>query len=156
MWGRTTFAAPARRRCATCRVQPEGAADAIEEQFQFTNGPSPVRTRSKRASLPAAGQRRADRVRHQLAAFEYGDGPDGPRRARVDDVRKTYMRCLDTLGANLIMQDEANPGRWPTIRLRRRLLAALEWMTSTWRSAADPDVHFAYNVTSMMVGHLAT
>jgi hypothetical protein len=28
-------------------------------------------------------------------------------------------------------------------------------MTSTWRAVSDPTVHFAYNVTPMMVGNLA-
>jgi hypothetical protein len=64
------------------------------------------------------------------------------------------MRCLDHLGANLVLQDEANPGRWAA-DAGSGTWQPLEWMGSTWRTAADPTVGFAYNVTPFMVGNLA-
>jgi hypothetical protein len=65
------------------------------------------------------------------------------------------MRCLDALGANVVIQDDANPGAWTgpdgdAIQLWQ----PLSWMTSTWRAVADPEVGFAYNVTPMLVGNL--
>lgn len=87
-----------------------------------------------------------------LPAFVYGDPPPG-----VDpcsDTSKYYMRCLDKLGVNLVMQDEANPGRWAG-QGGGGYWQPLEWMTSTWRAASDPTVNFAYNVTPHMVGNLA-
>ncbi len=38
----------------------------------------------------------------------YGPATDDP----CADVAKHYMRCLDRLGTNLVIQDEANPGEW--------------------------------------------
>jgi hypothetical protein len=66
------------------------------------------------------------------------------------------MRCLSKLGANVVMQDEANPGAWtgPDGDGIERW-QPLSWMTSTWRAAADPTVAFDYNVTPFLVGNLA-
>jgi hypothetical protein len=89
-----------------------------------------------------------------LPAFVYGDPPAG-----VDpcsDVSQYYMRCLNQLGANVVMQDEANPGAWtgPDGDGIEKW-QPLSWMTSTWRAAADPTVSFDYNVTPHLVGNLA-
>ena len=66
------------------------------------------------------------------------------------------MRCLDKLGANVVMQDEANPGRWTGEDGDGiQKWQPLSWMTSTWRAAADRSVSFDYNVTPHMVGNLA-
>jgi len=84
-----------------------------------------------------------------LPAFIYGDPPAG-----VDPCSDTslyYMRCLDRLGTNLVMQDEANPGPWVT---PPGFWQPLDWMRSTWRAASDPTVNFDYNVTPHMVGQL--
>ncbi|MGI8460289.1 MAG: hypothetical protein ACR2OC_01450, partial [Solirubrobacterales bacterium] len=92
-----------------------------------------------------------------LPAFIYdGDlSPFGqPLPKGVDpcsDTSKYYMYCLDKLGTNVVMQDEANPGRWATPSGWQ----PLEWMGSTWRAVADPTVGFDYNVTPHMVGNLA-
>ena len=101
-------------------------------------------------------------------AFEY-DGPDSPTSfgrpldEAIDPCSDTflyYMRCLDKLGANLVMQDEANGGGpppagiWPSDSGEGNW-QPLEWNRSTWRAAADPTVDFAYNVTPFMVGNLA-
>jgi hypothetical protein len=85
-----------------------------------------------------------------LPAFVYGDPPAG-----VDpcsDTSRFYMRCLDRLGTNLVMQDEANPGPWVT---PPGFWQPLDWMRSTWRAASDPTVEFDYNVTPHLVGNLA-
>jgi glycerophosphoryl diester phosphodiesterase len=84
-----------------------------------------------------------------LPAFIYGDLPAG-----VDpcsDTSKYYMRCLDKLGANVVMQDEANPGPWVT---DPPFWQPLDWMRSTWRAVSDPTVDFDYNVTPHLVGQL--
>ena len=66
------------------------------------------------------------------------------------------MRCLDALGANLVIQDEANPGRWTGADGNGiEQWQPLSWMGSTYRAVSDPSVHFDYNVTAMMVGNLA-
>ncbi len=95
-----------------------------------------------------------------LPAFVYDGGPVTPFAeappAGTDpcaDTSKYYMYCLDELGTNLVMQDEANPGRWATRAGGE--WQPLEWMSSTWRAAADPTVSFDYNVTPHMVGNLA-
>ncbi|MFP5372006.1 MAG: hypothetical protein ACLGI3_14850, partial [Actinomycetes bacterium] len=87
-----------------------------------------------------------------LPAFVYGSETAEP----CVDVSKTYMRCLDHLGANVVMQDEANPGRWANdAGLNGGVWQPQEWMASTWRAVADPTVDFDYNVTPHMVGNLA-
>jgi hypothetical protein len=66
------------------------------------------------------------------------------------------MRCLSSLGANLVIQDEANPGRWTGADGNGiEKWQPLSWMASTYRAVSDPTVRFAYNVTPMMVGNLA-
>jgi hypothetical protein len=66
------------------------------------------------------------------------------------------MRCLSKLGANLVIQDEANPGQWtgPDGNGIEKW-QPLSWMASTYRTVSDPSVDFDYNVTAMMVGNLA-
>ena len=85
-----------------------------------------------------------------LPAFIYGDPPAG-----VDpcsDTSKYYMRCLDKLGTNLVMQDEANPGPWVT-RARRSGSRSTGCAPPGARSS-DPTVDFDYNVTPHLVGQL--
>ncbi len=92
-----------------------------------------------------------------LPAFEYGR-PFGQRLAPTldpcSDVATYYMACLQRLHTNLVMQDEANPGQWTT-DAGSGAWQPLEWMSSTWRAAADPTATFTYNVTPHMVGNLA-
>ena len=86
-----------------------------------------------------------------LPAFRYGAAGGDP----CADVNETYMRCLDALGANVVIQDDANPGAWTGPDGDGvQLWQPLSWMTSTWRAVADPEVGFAYNVTPMLVGNL--
>jgi hypothetical protein len=127
----------------------------IEETLQMTPG-------------PATGPEAVDNVRPyaipgtkakvsfatSLPAFVYGDPPAGTDPC--SDTSKYYMRCIDKLGANVVMQDEANPGRWTGEDGDGiEKWQPLSWMTSTWRAAADPSVAFDYNVTPHMVGNLA-
>ncbi len=58
-----------------------------------------------------------------LPAFVWGSPPAGVNPCT--DTSLYYMRCLNRLGANLVIQDEANPGRLDRAgRERRRAVAA--------------------------------
>lgn len=83
-----------------------------------------------------------------LPAFEYGPRTSKP----CADTAVTYMRCLDHLGTNVVIQDEANPGAWAIAT--GTVWQPLDWMGSTWRAVADPTVHFTYAVDLMLVGNL--
>ena len=89
-----------------------------------------------------------------LPAFVYGY-PFGQRPRALDpcaDTSKTYMACMDAQGVDLVVQDEANPGKWGSYNPGG--WQPLEWMSSTWRAVADPTVRFRYNVTPHLVGNL--
>ena len=150
MWGPQDVRAegpwPLRNVVATNKKVP---LTSIEELLEISNGPStgPDGIENVRPyALPGTQARIAFAT--SLPAFVYGSETAEP----CADTRVTYMRCLDALGANLVMQDEANPGRWASVA---PFWQPLEWMTSTWRAVADPTVSFAYNVTPHMVGNLA-
>jgi len=128
---------------------------SVENTFQFSPGPAmgPAAVDNLRPyAIP--GSRIKLGFATSLPAFTYGDPPRG-----IDpcsDTSKYYMRCLDKLGANLVMQDEANPGPWVGADGDGiEKWQPLSWMTSTYRASSDPTVHFAYNVTPMLVGNLA-
>ncbi|MDI1462721.1 hypothetical protein QEZ54_17235 [Catellatospora sp. KI3] len=90
-----------------------------------------------------------------LPAFGYGY-PFGQRPAGFDpcaDLRVSYAACLDAQGVDVMVQADANPGRWATAA-QSGGWQPLEWMGSTWRAVADPTVRFRYNVTPMMTGNL--
>ena len=88
-----------------------------------------------------------------LPAFTYGS--PGPGVNPCSDTSLYYMRCLDRLGANLVIQDEANPGAWTgPDGAGAEQWQPLSWMGSTYRAVVDPSVRFDYNVTAMMVGNL--
>ncbi|SFF61847.1 Glycerophosphoryl diester phosphodiesterase [Fontimonas thermophila] len=89
-----------------------------------------------------------------LPAFQWGYD-FGQRPADFQpcaDVRARYMPCMDALGVDVVIQAEANPGRWATNQAGG--WQPLEWMLSTWRTVADPTVRFRYNVTPHLVGNL--
>ncbi len=92
-----------------------------------------------------------------LPAFVYGELPEGADPCA--DAARFYMRCLDRLGTNLVMQDEANPGEWASYTAKdspdNGAWQTMSWMTSTWRAVVDPAVRFDYNVTPHLVGNLA-
>jgi hypothetical protein len=126
----------------------------LENEIGFTPGPSrgPAAVANLRPySLP--GTRARIGFATSLPAFEYGN-PHG--KNPCSDTSLYYMRCLNRLGANLVLQDEANPGRWtgPDGSSNEKW-QPLSWMPSTYRTVSDPSVHFDYNVTAMMVGNLA-
>ena len=64
------------------------------------------------------------------------------------------MRCLDKLGANVVIQDEANPGRWAGPAGGGLAAARVDGLVAG-AHVGDPSVHFDYNVTPFMVGNLA-
>ena len=129
----------------------------IEELIQLSPGASkgpdaienlrPFRVPGTRARIGFATSKPAFEYGHDLGQAPPGGDP-------CADTSVTYMRCLDKLGTNVVMQDEANPGRW-TGPSGEGNWTPLEWMRSTWRAVADPDVSFDYNVTPHMVGNLA-
>jgi glycerophosphoryl diester phosphodiesterase len=82
--------------------------------------------------------------------YPFGERPEGFRPC--DDLSKTYMACMDAQGVDVVVQDEANPGRWAAYYAGG--WQPLEWMSSTWRAVADPTVRFRYNVTPHLVGNL--
>ena len=89
-----------------------------------------------------------------LPAFTWGSPAPGVNPC--SDTALYYMRCLSRLGANLVIQDEANPGRWTGPDGNGiEQWQPLSWMGSTYRTVSDPSVGFDYNVTAMMVGNLA-
>ncbi len=69
--------------------------------------------------------------------------------------RLTGWPQLDRLGANVVVQADANPGDWtgPDGDGIQKW-QPLSWMTSTWRAVADPSVRFAYNATPMLTGNV--
>ncbi|BCJ74439.1 carbon-nitrogen hydrolase family protein [Catellatospora sp. IY07-71] len=90
-----------------------------------------------------------------LPAFQYGY-PFGRRPNGFEpcaDLRVSYAACQDHLGVDLMIQADANPGRWATAA-QSGGWQPLEWMGSTWRAVADPTVGFRYNVTPMLTGNL--
>ena len=89
-----------------------------------------------------------------LPAFVYGNPAHGHE---CDDVTVSYMRCLDRLGANVLIQAEANDGQWtgPDGSDTLEQWQPLTWMGSSWRAVSDPSVHFRYAVNPFMVGNLA-
>jgi hypothetical protein len=86
-----------------------------------------------------------------LPAFEYGTPAPGHE---CSDVSVTYMRCLDKLGANVVIQADANDGQWSGTD-GMELWQPLSWMGSAYRAVTDASVHFAYAVNPFMVGNLA-
>jgi hypothetical protein len=163
MWGpndvRAEGPAPLRNVVAQNKKVP---LTPIEETIQLTNGPTggpdaianlrPYRIPGTRArvgfatSLPAF-------VWNGPPTIGFGEGV-APGIDPCADVRTHYMSCLDRLGTNLVMQDEANAGRW-TAASGEGYYQPLVWMSSTWRTVGDPEADFAYNVTPHMVGNLA-
>lgn len=128
---------------------------SIENALGFSPGPptgAAAVANVRPYALPGTKARLAFAT--SLPAFVYGDPPAGTDPCR--DTSKYYMRCLDKLGANVVIQDEANPGQWTGADGDGiEQWQPLSWMTSTWRAVSDPTVHFAYDVTPMLVGNLA-
>lgn len=88
-----------------------------------------------------------------LPAFAYGAPPPGHE---CDDVAITYMSCLNRLGANVVIQADANDGLWTGVDgSSSERWQPLAWMGSAWRAVTDPQVGFDYAVNPFLVGNLA-
>jgi len=159
MWGPTDVRPDGPRPLRNVVVQNKKVPlTSIEELLQLSPGPAsgPDAIENVRPyALP--GTKARLQFATSLPAFVYGALPKG-----VDpcsDVAKFYMRCLDKLGTNLVIQDEANPGPWAAFTdpasVDRGAWQALSFMSSTWRAVTDPSVDFDYNVVPHMVGNLA-
>ncbi|WP_157546329.1 hypothetical protein [Hamadaea tsunoensis] len=148
-----------------------GSAPDFEHNLLFRNEKVPLTdTESTLLGLDAgpstgaAGRANADGVTvagfklgfaTSLPAFQYGYD-FGQRPAGLDpcaDLTVSYAACQDSLGVDVMIQADANNGRW-TSTAASGAWQPLEWMGSTWRAVADPTVHFKYNVTPMMTGNL--
>lgn len=116
---------------------PDGGADAIANL-------RPYRIPGTQARLGLATG---------LPAFEYGALAAGHE---CEDLTETYMRCLNRLGANMLVQADANDGAWTGPDADGvEMWQPLSWMTSAWRAVTDPSVRFVYAVNPFMVGNLA-
>jgi hypothetical protein len=136
-------------------VHPRDPAPLANLLAGFAAGPSggPAALRNLRpVAIPGTGARLG--IATSLPAFQYGAAG---RAHACDDVALTYMRCLDRLGANVVIQADANDGAWTggDGAQPREQWQPLSWMGSAYRAVTDPGVHFAYAVNPFMVGNLA-
>jgi glycerophosphoryl diester phosphodiesterase len=149
-------------------VNPE--APAGEKNLLFRNDKVPITSLERDLIAidegPATGdEARANAAGVEVAGFRLGFATSlpafawgydfGQRPAELEpclDVRISYMPCMDALGVDVVVQAEANPGRWAFEQAGG--WQPLEWMDSTWRSVAEPTVKFRYNITPHMVGNL--
>lgn len=157
MWGprnvRKEGPAPLRNVVTQNRKVP---LTSLEEQLEISPGPSKGPDAVENvAPYRLPGTETQVGFATSLPAFIFGHeiGEPPPDVDPCSDTSLYYMRCMDKLGVNLVIQDEANPGRWAATNPGG--WQPLEWMSSSWRHVADPTVDFDYNVTPFMVGHLA-
>jgi hypothetical protein len=128
---------------------------SFEQALGFSPGPSGgAAARRNLAPVAIPGTTARLGIATSLPAFAYGTV--APAHA-CDDVSETYMRCLDRLGANIVIQADANDGSWtgPDGSDALEHWQPLSWMGSAYRAVSDPSVHFAYAVNPFMVGNLA-
>jgi hypothetical protein len=128
---------------------------SLEQALGFAAGPARgprARANLRPVSIPGTGARLGFAT--SLPAFVYGTAT---RRNACDNVALTYMRCLDRLGANVLIQADANDGQWtgPDGNDSAEKWQPLSWMGSAWRAVSDRTVHFAYAVNPMLVGNLS-
>ncbi len=124
----------------------------FESALGFAAGPSggrAARANLRPLTIPGTGARLGFAT--SLPAFAYGSPARGHE---CDDVAVSYMRCLDKLGANVVIQADANDGEW-TGTDGAEQWQPLSWMGSSYRAVSDPSVRFVYAVNSFMVGNLA-
>ncbi len=127
---------------------------SFEQALGFTAGPATGQAAVKNLEpFRIPGTRARLGFATSLPAFAYGS----PRAPACANVAKTYMRCLSHLGANVLIQADANDGEWtgPDGSDSAEHWQPLSWMGSAWRAVSDSTVHFAYAVNPMMVGNLA-
>ena len=125
---------------------------SFESALGFGTGPAggPAARRNLRPiAIPDTGARLG--IATSLPAFVYGPADTSHPCA---DVAASYMRCLDALGANVVIQADANDGAW-TGAAGAEPWQPLAWMGSAYRAVSDPTVRFAYAVNPFMVGNLS-
>lgn len=127
----------------------------LEQALGFAAGPSHgprARANLRPFRIPGTAARLGFAT--SLPAFIYGAAE---RAHACDNVALTYMRCLDRLGANVLIQADANDGQWtgPDGSDSTERWQPLSWMGSAWRAVTDRTVHFAYAINPMMVGNLS-
>jgi hypothetical protein len=83
--------------------------------------------------------------------YPFGKRPWGFQPCR--DLAVSYASCMDAQGVDVMVQAEANPGRWAANGSAGQWQPH-EWMGSAWRSVADPTLHIRYAVNPFMVGNL--
>ena len=134
------------------RINRKVPLTGFELALGFAQGPATgpaAAANLKPVAVPGTGARLGFAT--SLPAFEYGSPAPGHE---CSDVSVTYMRCLDKLGANVMIQADANDGAWSGAD-GMELWQPLSWMGSAYRAVSDPSVHFAYAVNPFMVGNLA-
>jgi hypothetical protein len=129
---------------------------SFETVLGFAPGPSggaAAIANLRPVTIPGTGARLGFAT--SLPAFVYG--PQVPAQRACADVTVSYMRCLDHLGANVLIQADANDGAWTGTdgSDKAESWQPMSWMGSAWRAVSDPSVHFAYAVNPMLVGNLA-
>jgi hypothetical protein len=158
MWGPHTVnregPLPLRNVVATNKKVP---VTSFEETLQVSNGPTSGpdgRANLRPFHVPHTHARIGFATSLPAFQFGYDYGEPPPAAPPCADVATYYMRCLSKLGTNVVIQDEANDGRWAGTG-GQGAWQPLEWMGSSWRDATDPGVGIKYNVTPFMVGNLA-
>ena len=124
---------------------------SFEQLLGFGAGPSRGAT-ARRNLRPVGipGTRARLGIATSLPAFAYGPVTRRP----CADVAVSYMRCLNAMHANVVIQADANDGIW-TGPTADGVWQPIEWMGSAYRAVADPSVRFTYAVNPFMVGNLA-
>jgi glycerophosphoryl diester phosphodiesterase len=158
MWGPHTVdregPVPLKNVVATNQKVP---VTPFEETLQVSNGPTSGpdgRANLQPFHVPHSQARIGFATSLPAFQFGYDYGKPPPAALPCTNIATYYMRCLSKLGANVVIQDEANDGRWAGTG-GQGAWQPLEWMGSSWRDVTDPGVHIKYNVTPFMVGNLA-
>jgi glycerophosphoryl diester phosphodiesterase len=158
MWGPHTVShegpVPLRNVVASNKKIP---VTPFEETLQVSNGPAggpDGRANLRPFHFPHTHARIGFATSLPAFQFGYDYGKQPPGTPPCADIATHYMRCLSKLGTNVVIQDEANDGRWAGTG-GQGAWQPLEWMGSSWRDAVDPHVRIKYNVTPFMVGNLA-
>ncbi len=125
---------------------------SFEQELGFAAGPArgDAALRNLRP-IAIAGTRARLGIATSLPAFAYGHAAPGHA---CENVALTYMRCLSALGANVVIQADANDGQWTGVDGSEQW-QPLSWMGSAFRAVSDRSVRFTYAVNPFMVGNLA-
>jgi len=158
MWGPRAVSregpAPLRNVVATNKKVP---VTPFEEMLQVSNGPNSGpegRANLRPFHLPHTHAKVGFATSLPAFRFGYDYGKPPPGTPPCTDIASYYMRCLSKLGTNVVIQDEANEGRWAGTG-GQGAWQPLEWMGSSWRDVTDDGIRIKYNITPFMVGNLA-